>query len=536
MGHMIINGRQVELDGEKNVLSVIRKAGIDLPTLCYDPDLSPYGACRMCLVENERGGMIAACAEVPYDGLSVKTNTKKLMKHRKLMLELLLGSHCRDCLSCRRSEKCQLQELAVRYGVDAIRFQYDKGPRIVDETGHIIEIDRIKCILCGSCIRTCAERQNVGALDFVERGSHMYVSTAFDKPLGETYCTGCGQCSVSCPTGAITVKKETNELWQAINDDAFITVALVDPSIVATVGAELGLPAGEGTAGKLVGALRRIGFDEVYYLGGAAEETRAEEVSAFLDRFDENGKLPWITSWCPAWRQYVNDRHPDLQEYLSASLSPVRVMSAAVKAGCADAAAKAGGSGAATAGDSSAAVKAGGAGAANLFITAIGPCTALKHELAMGRGEQDIDLALTARELVLIIREMGLAPGKLTPETPDAFAGDGAGANAAAGGMCDAGEAVACAGEAAAGVTDAADAADEACEKTLSEAVADASGDRGVRAVTVYGLANAEEIIRQIKAGDVRYDFIEVLACPRGCATGAGHPLASVRQRMRSET
>ena len=546
MAHMIINGRQVELDGEKSVLSVIRKAGIDLPTLCYDPDLSPYGGCRMCIVENERGSMVAACSEVPYDGLSVKTNTKKLMKHRKLMLELLLGSHCRDCLTCKRSEKCQLQELAVRYGVDAIRFQYDKGPRVIEETGHIIEIDRIKCVLCGSCIRTCAERQNVGALDFVERGSHMYVSTAFDKPLGETNCTGCGQCSVSCPTGAITVKDETDKLWRAINDDACKTVALVGPSIVATAGAELGLPAGADPAGRLVGALRRIGFDEVYCLDRAAEDARAAEISAFLERFDGQGTLPWFTSWCPAWRQYVNDRHPDLQEYLSANASPVRAMSAAVKA------AKAGGADAAAesccadaqagASDTGASAKSGGADAAGgLFTTVIGPCTALKHEHAMGRGGKDVGLVLTARELVQIIRETGLAPDRLAPETPDALAGGEGGASGAAGNasapignasapvgnaLAAAGNAC-CAGETGVGAV---------CDKSLAEAVADAAGDRGVRALTVYGLANAEEIVRQIKAGDVRYDFIEVLACPRGCATGAGHPLASVKQRMQSET
>ena len=473
MAHMIINGRQIELDGEKNVLGVIRKAGIDLPTFCYYPELAPYGACRMCLVENERGGMIAACSEVPFDGMVVKTNTEKLKKHRKLMLELLLGSHCHDCLTCPKSEKCQLQELAVRVGVDKIRFQNTREPQPVDDSSHVLEIDRVKCVLCGNCIRICEELQNVGAVNFAKRGSEMYVSTAFDKPLNETYCTGCGQCSVYCPTGAITVKDESDKLWQAIYDDGLKTVALFDPSIASTIGAEFGLSAGEDALGKLVSALRRIGFDEVYDLSKAADAAGTAEVSAFLDRFDEKGKLPWFTSWCPAWRKYVHDRHPDLKDYLSPNDVPAQAISAAVNAREIDA-------------------------AGSLFVTAIGPCTALKHE-------STADLALTALELVQIIKGMGLAYDRIAPEEPMALSG----AEGGAGGDIDA--------------------------TRLSEAVTRAAGDRGVRAVTVYGLANAEEIVRQVKAGDVRYDFIDVLACPHGCETGAGHPRASVKQRIQTE-
>ena len=469
MAHMIINGRQIELDGEKNVLGVIRKAGIDLPTFCYYPELAPYGACRMCLVENERGGMIAACSEVPVDGMAVKTNTEKLKKHRKLMLELLLGSHCRDCLTCPKSEKCQLQELAVRVGVDNIRFPNTKEPPPVDDSSHILEIDRIKCVLCGNCIRICEELQNVGAVNFAKRGSEMYVTTAFDKPLDETYCTGCGQCSVFCPTGAITVKDESDLLWQAIDDDGLKTVALVDMSIAETIGAEFGLTAGEDAQGKLISSLRRIGFDEVFDISETAKATGAAEVSAFLDRFDRKGQLPWFTSWCPAWRKYAGDRHPDLQEYLSSNDTPVQAMNAAINAR-----------------DTGA--------AGSLFIVAIGPCTAQKHE-------PDTDLTLTALELVRIIKGMGLAFDRVSPEEPDALTDTGGAALAA----------------------------------NLSEAVTNAAGDLDVRAVTIYGLANAEEIVRQVKAGDVRYDFIEVFACPHGCETGAGHPRASVKQRMQTE-
>jgi len=321
----------------------------------------------------------------------------------------------------------------------------------------MLEIDRNKCVLCGNCIRICEELQNVGAVNFVKRGSEMYVSTAFDKPLGETYCTGCGQCSVYCPTGAITVKDEADKLWQAVYDEGLKTVALVDPRIAATVGAEFGLTEGEDALGKLISALRRIGFDEVYDIRGAAGEAKEAEVSAFLDRFDEQGKLPWFTSWCPAWKKYVQDRHPDLMENLSMNDTPLQ---AAVKA----------------------------VGADDLFTAAIGPCTAQKHEPAA-------DLVITALELVNIIKGMGLAFDKIVSE----------------------------------------ESGGEIKKESLSEAVTRAAGDRGVRAVTIYGLANAEEVIRQVKDGDIRYDFIEVLACPRGCETGAGHPRASVKQRIQKE-
>jgi len=305
----------------------------------------------------------------------------------------------------------------------------------------------------------------------------MYVSTAFDKPLGETYCTGCGQCSVSCPTGAITIKDESEKLWQAIYDDGLKTVALVDMSIAATIGAEFGLTADEDAAGKLVSALRRIGFDEVYDISETAATAGAGEISAFLDRFDKKGQLPWFTSWCPAWRKYVEDRHPDLNEYLSANVTPVGAMSAAVKARGTEA-------------------------AGDLFITMIGPCTALKQELVTGSGGQDIELALTALELVQIIKGMGLALDRMASEAPDALGGAGG---------------------------------DAVLATKLSEDVTSAAGGLGVRAVTVYGLANAEEIIRQVKAGDVRYDFIEILACPHGCETGAGHPRAFVKQRIQAD-
>ena len=475
MAYMIVDGHQVELEGEKNVLAVIRKAGIDLPTLCYYPDLTLYGACRMCIVENERGGIIAACSETPADGMVVNTNTKKLRKHRRLILELLLGSHCHDCTTCKRSEICLLQELAIRYGVNTIRFPDDKGPRRIDDSSRSISIDRNKCVLCGNCIRICAERQNVGAINFVKRGSAMSVSTAFDKPLGDTCCTGCGRCSATCPTGAIIVKDETEKAWQAVHDGNKRTAALVDPMIVEAIGVEFGLPSYDNAFGKIVNALRRIGFDEIYDNSFAISVARAAEVSAFLGFFDKKKKLPWFASWCPAWCKYVRDKHPELQAHLSTSTPPLAEMTAAVRPGGVDA-------------------------PDDLYIVAFGPCTAIKRELVTGSG-QGADLILTARALVHMIKSAGIELGKLTPETPDSPAD----ALCGAGGTFDA--------------------------ISLSEAVTRSARGRAVRATTVYGLASAEEIIEQIEAGDIRYDYIEVLACPEGCKRGAGQPRAFVRQR-----
>ena len=257
MKYITVNNRKVPFDDEKNLLTVIRKAGIDLPTFCYHSELSTYGACRMCVVEDDRGRIMASCSEEPRDGMVIYTNTPKLQHHRKMILELLLASHCRDCTTCRKNGSCELQTLAQQLGVNSVRFQNTKEQQPIDDSSNCIVIDPNKCILCGDCVRTCEEIQGIGVLNFAHRGSEMRVMPAFNKPMAHTDCVGCGQCRVVCPTGAITIKSNVHEVWNALADKNNRVVVQIAPAVRVAIGDEFGIPKGENCLGKLVAALRR---------------------------------------------------------------------------------------------------------------------------------------------------------------------------------------------------------------------------------------------------------------------------------------
>ena len=242
MKYMTINNRKVAFDDEKNVLSVIRKSGIDLPTFCYHSELSTYGACRMCVVEDDRGKIFASCSEVPRDGMVIYTNTPRLQHHRKMILELLLSSHCRDCTTCKKNGVCILQNLAKQLGVSYIRFENNKPTLPLDESSDCIVRDPNKCILCGDCVRTCDEIQGLGILDFAYRGSNMQVMPAFNRTMAETDCVGCGQCRVVCPTGAITIKQNIHPVWMALSDKNTRVVAQIAPAVRVAVGDKFGIP------------------------------------------------------------------------------------------------------------------------------------------------------------------------------------------------------------------------------------------------------------------------------------------------------
>ena len=509
MGYMTIDGRTVEFTDEPNVLAVIRKAGIDIPTLCYHSELSVYGACRLCTVENERGKTFASCSEPPRDGMIVYTNTPRLMKYRKLILELLLAAHCRDCTTCIKSGECQLQALAHRMGVEIIRFENTKEQHPLDFSSPSIVRDPNKCILCGDCVRMCDNVQSVNAIDFAYRGTRALVTPAFNKKIAETDCVNCGQCRVVCPTGAISIHTNTDTVWDLLADKNTKVVAQIAPAVRVAVGDRFGLPKGENVMGKLVNVLHRLGFDEVYDTSYGADLTVIEESEELLNRLEAGENLPLFTSCCPAWVKFCEERYPDLAKNLSTCRSPQQMFGAVVREYYKDP------------------EKSGGK---RIVSVSIMPCTAKKEEIlrpeSTTNGKQDIDYVLTTTELIGMIRKAGIRFEDLEIEATDMPFGIGSGAGVIFG--------------VTGGVTEAVlrrlreghNRADMEKikfsgvrgENGLKEVAFDYNG-RTIRAAVVNGLGNANSLMKRIQSGEVQYDFVEVMACRRGCIMGGGQPV-----------
>lgn len=509
MGYMTIDGRTVEFTDEPNVLAVIRKADIDIPTLCYHSELSVYGACRLCTVENERGKTFASCSEPPRDGMIVYTNTPRLMKYRKLILELLLAAHCRDCTTCIKSGECQLQSLAHRMGVGNIRFENTKEQHPLDFSSPSIVRDPNKCILCGDCVRMCDNVQSVNAIDFAYRGTRALVTPAFNKKIAETDCVNCGQCRVVCPTGAISIHTNTDTIWDLLADKNTKVVAQIAPAVRVAVGDRFGLPKGENVMGKLVNVLHRLGFDEVYDTSYGADLTVIEESEELMNRLEAGENLPLFTSCCPAWVKFCEERYPDLAKNLSTCRSPQQMFGAVVREYYKDP------------------EKSGGK---RIVSVSIMPCTAKKEEIlrpeSSTNGKQDIDYVLTTTELIGMIRKAGICFENLEIEATDMPFGIGSGAGVIFG--------------VTGGVTEAVlrrlreghnrvemekiKFSGVRGEEGLKEVEFDYNG-RTIRAAVVSGLGNANSLMKRIQKGEVQYDFVEVMACRRGCIMGGGQPV-----------
>lgn len=509
MGYMTIDGRTVEFTDEPNVLAVIRKADIDIPTLCYHSELSVYGACRLCTVENERGKTFASCSEPPRDGMIVYTNTPRLMKYRKLILELLLAAHCRDCTTCIKSGECQLQSLAHRMGVGNIRFENTKEQYPLDFSSPSIVRDPNKCILCGDCVRMCDNVQSVNAIDFAYRGTRALVTPAFNKKIAETDCVNCGQCRVVCPTGAISIHTNTDTIWDLLADKNTKVVAQIAPAVRVAVGDRFGLPKGENVMGKLVNVLHRLGFDEVYDTSYGADLTVIEESEELMNRLEAGENLPLFTSCCPAWVKFCEERYPDLAKNLSTCRSPQQMFGAVVREYYKDP------------------EKSGGK---RIVSVSIMPCTAKKEEIlrpeSTTNGKQDIDYVLTTTELISMIRKAGIRFENLEIEATDMPFGIGSGAGVIFG--------------VTGGVTEAVlrrlreghnrvemekiKFSGVRGEEGLKEVEFDYNG-RTIRAAVVSGLGNANNLMKRIQKGEVQYDFVEVMACRRGCIMGGGQPV-----------
>lgn len=517
MGVMTIDGREISFDQETNILAVIRKAGIELPTFCYHSDLSIYGACRMCVVEDERGGIIASCSTPPKDGMSVRTNTERLHKHRKMILELLLAAHCKDCTSCQKNGKCRLQDLAGKFGIKRIRFEDTRPKAEIDTSAKGIVRDPNKCILCGDCVRMCSEVQGIGAIDFAHRGSDVRVTPAFNLPLAQSNCVNCGQCASVCPTGAIVIKNQTNELWSMLTDRKNArVVAQIAPAVRVALGEEFGMKAGENYLGKTVTALKMLGFDEVYDTSLAADMTVVEESQEFLERVSNGGVLPMFTSCCPGWIQYVEKMHPEILPNISTCRSPMSMFSAVLKEHFNRKKTQDG---------------------KETKVVAIMPCTAKKYEAdrpefrAEG-GTQETDLVITTTELAGMIKRAGILFEELEEQAPDMPFGLYSGAGVIFG--------------VTGGVTEAVlrrcsdDKSQEALKKIEfvgvrgRDVLKEASfrlGERQINVAIVYGLKAAGELVEQVKRGESKYDFIEVMACPEGCIAGGGQPMLRYKDR-----
>ena len=401
MGTITINGKKYTFTDEKNVLTIIRKAGIDLPTLCYHSDLSTFGACRLCTVENDRGQCFASCSEEPRDGMVIYTHTERLRRHRKLIIELLLAAHCRDCTTCMKSGECVLQDLAHKMGVREVRFEDYKEFRPIDYSSPSIVRDPNKCILCGNCVRVCSEIQGVGVLGFAHRGTDAEVIPAFNKKLSQTQCVSCGQCRVYCPTGALTIRTNLDEVYQALGDPNVRVVAQIAPAVRVAVGDAFGLPNGTNAMGKVVAALHSMGFDEVFDTSYTADLTVMEESAEFLNRVKNGGKLPLLTSCCPAWVKFVDNEFPEMKENVSTCRSPQGMFSAVIKEYYRDPAHAKG---------------------KKTFVVSIMPCTAKKMEAkrpnSFTKGEQDTDIVLTTTELTRMIKNFGIAFDKYSSRKP----------------------------------------------------------------------------------------------------------------------
>ncbi|MBS3948434.1 MAG: [FeFe] hydrogenase, group A [Dethiobacter sp.] len=505
---LIIDGRIATIEPERNLLEIIRSAGINMPTFCYHSDLSAYGACRLCIVEIQGSGIVTSCTTTPEPGMVVYTNTANLRKIRRITVELLLASHDVSCPTCAKSASCRLLDLTVRLGVGSVRYR-SRGHKLpLDRSSLSLVRDPNKCVLCGDCVRVCQEVQGIGVLDFAYRGSKIQVLPAFGQGLGEVECVNCGQCSIICPTGALTVKNDVERVWQALHDTSKLVAVQVAPAVRVGIGEAFNLTAGETYIGQITAALRHMGASYVYDTAFAADLTVLEEGTEFLKCFRSGERLPRFTSCCPAWVKLVEQRYPDMLGNLSSCKSPQQMFGRLIKRELAQVS---------------------GRSADDIFILSIMPCTAKKFEAARAEfsngGRPDVDAVITTLEFAQMIREAGLNFASLEPDRLDMPFGFKSGAGVLFGTSGGVSEAVLrFVGEIIArrslnpvefhqvrGLDD------------TREALLDL-GDVKLSVAVVYGLAAAQSLVDHVRAGRKHYDLIEVMACPGGCIGGAGQP------------
>lgn len=518
---LTINGKTVEIGNERNLLETIRKIGIDIPTFCYHSELSVYGACRLCLVEVEGRGIVASCSTKPEAGMVVHTDSKQIRAIRKVNVELLLANHKRECPTCVRGSNCTLQTLARRLGIDEIRYKQTTEFVSVDKSSPSLTRDPNKCVLCGDCVRMCREVQGIGAIDFAFRGANTVVTPSLGRVLGEVECINCGQCAAVCPTGAITPRQDRDEVWGALHDESKIVVVQIAPAVRVALGEYFDMKPGENVAGKLVAALRMMGFDYIFDTTFAADMTIVEEAEELIRRVGANGPFPMFTSCCPGWVKFAELNEPELIPNLSTCRSPQQMFGSVMK---------------------EALPKLLGKKREDIVVVSIMPCTAKKFEAGLDKfkvnGNPDVDFVLTTSEVGRMINFFGIHFEDLESEAFDMPFGFGTGAGVifgATGGVMEA--ALRYAFEKLNGKTMHPIEFKEVRGPSTYKTSTVKMGGLDINIAVVNTLSEARKLCDEVKAGRANFHFIEVMACPGGCVSGGGQPIQNdyIKRLSRAE-
>ncbi len=517
MVNLKINGQAVTVPAGYTILEAAREAGIDIPTLCYLKDASQTGSCRMCVVEIVGARALqAACVYPVAEGIEVLTHSPKVKQARKSTLELLLSNHDRSCLTCVRNKNCELQTLSEELGVSEIPFQGEMIKREIDDLSPSIVRNNNKCVLCRRCVNVCKNVQTVGAIDVTERGFKSQIASPFNMPLSDSNCVNCGQCIAACPTGALTEKDNTADVFDAIADPEKYVIVQTAPAVRAALGEEFGYEIGTPVTGKMAAALRRLGFDRVFDTDTGADITIMEEGTELIERIKNGGKLPLITSCSPGWIKFCEHSFPDFLDNLSSCKSPHQMFGAVLKSYYA---------------------KKHNLDPKKMFVVSVMPCVAKKFESQREEMEhehlRDVDCVISTRELAKMIRQSGINFKSLPDEKFDIPFEEATGAGVifgATGGVMEA------ALRTVADVLenkniDKLEYHEVRGTEGIKEATVNIAG-KDIRVAVAHGLGNARKLLDSIRSGEKQYEFIEIMACPGGCVTGGGQPIVNAKTYM----